>query len=168
VKRLIVTAALLFMASAMASAQDVGRQYREQVYAFIGQGTYSYDSGLYRIDHVGGGGEVRLFKELGVGSELGAMGTLGNGVGLFSIDPSYHFRPSSNKSKLVPFVDAGYTRTFGNRYFTNSQNLFNFGGGIYYWPFKRVGLRADFRDYVDHSRLVTNHYPAFRIGLALR
>jgi hypothetical protein len=167
-KTLIAAAALMFMAPGLASAQEVGHQYRCQVYAFIGQGTYSDDYGLQRIDHVGGGGEVRLFKGLGVGSELGAMGRPGDGVGLFSIDPSYHFRPSSNKSKLVPFVDAGYTRTFGNRYFTYSQNLFNFGGGIYYWPFKRVGLRADFRDYVDHGRLVTTHYPAFRISLALR
>jgi len=168
VKELTATVALLLMASALAPAQDVDHQYRGQGYVFIGQGTYSDDYGLHRIDHVGGGDEVLLFKGLGVGSELGAMGRPGDGVGLFSIDPSYHFRPSSNKSKLVPFVDAGYTRAFGNKGYAYFWNAFNFGGGIYYWPFKRVGLRLDFRDYVARGYIVTTHYPAFRIGLALR
>ncbi len=167
-KKLIATVALLFMAPALASAQDVDHQYRRQGYVFIGEGVYSEDHARYGISHVGGGGEVLLFKGLGVGSELGAMGWAGEGVGVFSIDPSYHFLHARGKSKLVPFVDGGYTRTFGNNGFTYSDNLFNFGGGIHYWPFKRVGLRLDFRDYVDHGYMVTTHYPALRIGLALR
>ena len=156
------------MAPALTLAQDAGLRYRGEGYIFIGEGTYSQSPALYGVSHVGGGGGVHLFKGLGLESELGAMGRPGEGVGLFSIDSSYHFLASSSKSKLVPFVDGGYTRPFGNDGFTYSDNLFNFGGGIYYWPFKRVGLRLDFRDYVDHGRVVTAHYPALRIGLAMR
>jgi len=164
----IAAAALLLMAPAFAPAQDKGPQYRVEGYVFIGQGTYPENSALYGVGHVGGGGGVLLFKGLSVESELGAMGRPGDGTGLFSIDPSYRLLPSSSKSKVVPFVEAGFTRPFGNRFFTYSENLFNFGGGIHYWPFKRWGMRLEVRDYVDHGRFVTDHYPVLRIALALR
>jgi len=167
-KELIATAALLLIAPALTSAQDAGHQYRGEGYLFIGEGTYPANPGLYGVSHVGGGGGVLLFKGLSLESELGAMGRPGDGVGLFSVDPSYSLLPSRSKSKVVPFVEAGYTRAFGNWAFTYSENLFNFGGGIHYWPFKRWGMRLEFRDYVDHGGFVTNHYPALRIALALR
>ena len=62
---------------------------------------------------------------------------------LFSTNPSYRFRHAS--AKLVPFVDAGLALAFRNTIFA-SQNLFNFGGGIDHWVFRRVGLRLEFRD----------------------
>jgi hypothetical protein len=167
-KGLVITAAFLLIAPALTLAQDAGHQYRGEGYLFIGEGTYPTHPGLYGVGHVGGGGGVLLFKGLGVESELGAMGRPGDGVGLFSVDPSYRLLPSRSKSKVVPFVEAGYTRAFDNQGFTYSDNLFNFGGGIRYWPFKRWGMRLEFRDYVDHSPFVTNHYPALRIALALR
>jgi len=167
-KKLITTAGLLFMVSALPSAQGIDSRYRPEGYVFIGQGTYPENSALYGVGHVGGGGGVLLFKGLSVESELGAMGRPGWGVGLFSVDPSFRLLPSASKSKVVPFVDAGYTRALDNNNFTFSDNLFNFGGGIHYWPFKRVGMRLEVRDYVDHDRVVTNHYPVLRIALALR
>ena len=156
------------MVSALASAQGIDSRYRVEGYVFIGQGTYPENSALYGVGHVGGGGGLLLFKGFSVESELGAMGRPGDGTGLFSVDPSYRLLPSASKSKVVPFVEAGYTRAFGNRYFTYSENLFNFGGGIHYWPFKRVGMRLEVRDYVDHGPWVTDHYPVLRIALALR
>jgi hypothetical protein len=168
VKILTLIIALLLMAPAFAPAQATDPEYRVEGYVFIGQGTYPENSALYGVGHVGGGGGVLLVRGLSVESELGAMGRPGDGTGLFSIDPSYRLLPSASKSKVVPFVEAGYTRAFGNRYFTYSENLFNFGGGIHYWPFKRVGMRLEVRDYVDHGRLVTDHYPVLRIALALR
>jgi hypothetical protein len=167
-KELIATAALLLITPALTSAQDAGHQYRGEGYLFIGEGTYSAHPGLFGVSHVGGGGGVLLFKGLSLESELGAMGRPGDGVGLFSVDPSYRLLPSRSKSKVIPFVEGGYTRAFGNWGFTYSENLFNFGGGIHYWPFKRWGMRLELRDYVDHGGLVTNHYPALRIALALR
>ena len=167
-QRLIATIALMVIAPALASAQDAGHQYRGEGYVYIGDGLYPENPGHLGIGHAGGGGEVRLFKGLGVEGELGVMGRPGDGVGLFSIDPSYSLLSSSSNSKVVPFVDAGYTRAFGNYYYAPGDNLFNFGGGIHYWPFKRVGLRLDFRDYIDYGRFETRHFPALRIGLAIR
>jgi hypothetical protein len=167
-KKLVVTGALLLIAQALTLAQGADHQYRGEGYLFIGEGTYPTHPGLLGVGHVGGGGGVLLFKGLGVESELGAMGRPGDGVGLFSVDPSYRLLPSRSKSKVVPFVEGGYTRAFGNWGFTYSENLFNFGGGIHYWPFKRVGMRLEGRDYVDHGWFVSNHYPALRIALALR
>jgi hypothetical protein len=167
-KNLITTTGLLLIVPALVSAQGINPRYRFDGYVFIGQGTYPEDSALYGVGHVGGGGGVLLFKGLSVESELGAMGRPGDGVGLFSVDPSYRLLPPASKSKVVPFVEAGYTRAFGNRYFTYSENLFNFGGGIHYWPFKRWGMRLEVRDYVDHGPWVTDHYPVLRIALALR
>lgn len=180
-KELIVTVALLLMVPALASAQNADHQYRDQGYVFIGEGTgRSLDNGLHGNTEVGGGGEVLLFRGFGVGGELGVMGVGGElwsspaqRVGVLSIDPSYRFL---HKSKVVPFVEAGYTRTFGNRDgdpFPPS-NLFNFGGGINYWAFKRVGLRLEFRDFVRHASPLyafpghTYYYWALRIGLAFR
>jgi len=92
-------------------------------------------------------------------------------TGLFSVNPFYRFRHASAKTKLIPFADAGYARAFLNTIFT-SHNLFNFGGGIDYWVFRRVGLRLEFRDYVDHYPYSygapSPHHPMFRIGLVLR
>ena len=167
-KILTLIIALLLMAPGFAPAQGIGSRYRVEGYVFIGQGTYPENSDLYGVGHVGGGGGVLLFRGLSVESELGAMGRPGWGVGLFSVDPSFRLLPSASKSKVVPFVDAGYTRALDNNNFTFSDNLFNFGGGIHYWPFKRVGMRLEVRDYVDHDRVVTNHYPVLRIALALR
>jgi hypothetical protein len=166
-KGLILAVALLLAVRALALAQDAGQRYRGEGYVFIGDGLYPEYPGHLGIGHVGGGGEVNLAKGFSVGSELCAIGRPGNGAGLFSIDASYRLLSSSSKSKLVPFVDAGYTRSFDNYAFIR-DNLFNFGGGIHYWPFKRVGLRLDFRDYVNHSPYVTSHFPALRIGLAVR
>lgn len=42
------------------------------------------------------------------------MGSHEEGVGLYSIDSSYHFFRAHGKSKLVPFIEGGYTRAFGN------------------------------------------------------
>jgi hypothetical protein len=170
-KELIMTVALLLMVPALASAQNADQQYRGQGYVFIGEGTArSPDNGLHGNAEVGGGGEVLLFRGFGVGGELGAMGRPAHGVGVLSIDPSYRFL---RKSKVVPFVEGGYTRTFANSDPFPPSNLFNFGGGINYWAFKRVGLRLEFRDLVRHVSPLfvsgqTDHYWGLRIGLAFR
>lgn len=155
------------MAPAWGSAQN-SDQYRGEGYLFIGEGLLSADSAHFGITHVGGGGKVWLSKGLGVDGELGAMGKPASGVGLFSVGPSYNLLHFSFQSRVVPFVDAGYTRAFGARNYTRSANLANFGCGINYWLFRRVGLRLDFRDDVDHGPRAVGHYPALRIGLAVR
>ncbi len=169
-KKLMATAALLLVVPMFASAQNTEHKYHGEGYVFIGLGSGTDNPAF---EHVGGGGEVLLLKGLGVSGELGAMGRPGEGVGVFSIDPSYHFLHAFSNSKIVPFVEGGYTRTFGNSGFTLTDNLFNFGGGIHYWVFNRVGMRLEFRDYVAHVSLPlgggrTDQYWGLRIGLAIR
>lgn len=168
-KRCFVVFLLALTAPALAPGQNAGPGSRANGYIFIGQGYYSVYGAQFGIGHVGGGGQYTFYKNLGVDAELGAMGRAAEGVGLFSVDPFYRFASASRHTKLVPFVTAGYTRAFEGAGFTRSNNLFNFGGGAEYWAFKRVGLRIDFRDYVDQNRISAySHYPAIRVGLLFR
>jgi hypothetical protein len=63
-KNLIATAAFLIMVSATVSAQNADPQPRGQGYVFLGVGS---GTDLPRFEHVGVGGEVLLFRGLGVG-----------------------------------------------------------------------------------------------------
>ncbi len=120
------------------------------------------------MGQAGGGSEVRLFRGLGIDTEVGEIWKPLYHAGLFSLSPAYHFRYAPHKSKIAPFINAGYTRAFDDPHLTYSHNLFNFGGGIEYWAFKRAGIRLDFRGYVDHNQGSLTQYPTLRIGLVLR
>lgn len=171
-RRVIATFAFLVMALVRAPAPSLaqadGHQYAGEGYVFIGEGDYPTELSRHGMTHVGGGGEFVVQGGFGIECELGAMGRAGEGVGVFSVDPSYNILAKSGKSRFVPFVDVGYSRAFGNRSFTYSQNLLNFGGGFHYWVFKHAGLRLDFRDYVSSGTEGSATYPALRIGLAIR
>jgi len=111
------------------------------------------------------GGEAVLGKGVGIGAEIGAVGTredfADSVVGVFSPNGYYHF--VHRKEKLDPFVTGGYTLMF--RY--GHINLFNFGGGVNYWFHQRLGARFEFRDqvHVDGSAI---HYWGVRFGLSFR
>jgi len=171
-KKLMATPALLFMVPMLALAQNADPKYRGQGYIFLGVGSGTDNPSF---EHVGGGGEVLLFRGIGVGGEPGAMGRPGEGEGVISVGPSYHFLHATHKSKIDPFVQGGYTGTFAGADPIEGGNgiLFNFGGGMNYWLFKRVGLRLDFRDYVHHRSFFptggeTQQYWGFRIGMTVR
>src|ERR1039458_2985109 len=112
-KSLIPTVLLFLIAPVVTSAQSTQNpavQDRAQGYLFFGMGVLSEAPAHYGIFHTGGGADIRVLPGLAIDSELGVMGRLGDGVGLFSIGPSYHFLGAPHKSKLEPFVDGGYTR----------------------------------------------------------
>jgi hypothetical protein len=75
-----MTVALLLVVPALASAQGVDPRYRVEGYVLIGEGTYSEDSALHGVSHVGGGANVLLLKGFGVDSELEAMGRPGDRI----------------------------------------------------------------------------------------
>lgn len=110
---------------------------------------------------VGGGGEALLYRGLGIGADLGyqfARGSAGDGVGLGSINGVYHF---ARRGKVVPFVTAGY----GIAFRSGHLNLYDFGGGVNYWFLRRLGLRAEVREYRHrHGEYVL----ALRVGLTFR
>ena len=125
--------------------------------------------------HIGGGGEFITKNGLGIGGELGYLAnqeSIGDGIGTFSINGSYHFLKSSKPGKVVPFVTGGYTGFLVTGGYTGSfrgdyANGINFGAGINYWFKPRVGLRFEFRDNVWLPENA-QHFFNFRVGLTFR
>jgi hypothetical protein len=171
-KQLLAALSLIVVAPAMASAQNSESRYLPQGYVYVGEGSvHSRANGTQGITQTGAGAEFLLVKGFGINGEAGVIGRSQHGDGIFSIDPSYRFR---RYSRLVPFVEAGYSRTFGRNDTIPQTNLINFGGGVNYWVFRRAALRLEFRDHF-HSSLTDayaygseRHYWDFRVGLAFR
>lgn len=157
--------AFLFLAfvPAMTFAQSID-EHKGQGYVFFAPGATS--PGGTGTAHIGGGGEGLVYKGLGVGAELGYLApwqSFGNGLGVLSLDGSYHFLPHRGEGKVVPFVTSGYTLFFRS----GTANGVNFGGGVNYWFRDHLGLRLEFRDNV-WTTYGTAHHVGFRIGLAFR
>ncbi len=143
------------------SANEPGHSYG---YVFAAPGGTSGGGG--GTLHIGGGGEGVFKNGAGIGAELGYVSpfeSVRDGLGLFSINGSYHFLKSSKSGKVVPFVTGGYTGFFRSGY----ANGVNFGAGVNYWFKRRVGLRVEFRDNLfvqDGSAHLLN----VRVGLTFR
>jgi hypothetical protein len=124
--------------------------------------------------NTGFGGEVLIHKGVGVGVELGYAAPNwsfdGNGVGVGSIDASYHFFGNRSRKRVEPFATGGYSLYFGDR--TATQTGFNLGGGVNLWVIKHAALRLEVRhqggiNYFDGFSPFT-HYVAFRVGMTFR
>jgi hypothetical protein len=113
---------------------------------------------------VGGGGEAATRSGLGAAFELGYLAStegLGDGLGVFSADGTYHF---AGKQRVSPFVAAGYSLFFREGH----ENLFNYGGGITYWAGRRAGLRVEFRDHTKAVGPERLHFWGARFGVVFR
>jgi hypothetical protein len=112
------------------------------------------------------GGEAVLGKGIGLGAEVGALGTrqyfADSVVGVFSPNGYYLF-VHGNDIKIDPFVTGGYTLLFRSGH----ANLFNFCGGLNYWFRTTLGGRLEVRDQV-HTDGSSVHYWEVRFGLAFR
>ncbi len=154
---------LIVLAPAMGSAQT-GERPGAWGYGFVAPGAYT--PGTTSTLHFGLGGEGLVYKGLGVGGELGYLAptyAMAMGIGVASLDASYHFVTHSPEQKFVPFVSGGYSLAFRSA----TLNLVNYGGGMHYWFSRHFGLRLEFRDhvYLTSSRA---HALGFRIGVAFR
>ena len=114
----------------------------------------------------GAGGEAVLGKGLGVGAELGVLGTRqyfgDSAMGVFSPNGYYHFK-HAKETKADPFVTGGYTLLFRSGH----ANLANFGGGINYWLHNRLGARLEVRDQLNTTGTI-GHFWGVRFGLTFR
>jgi hypothetical protein len=114
----------------------------------------------------GVGGEAVLWKGVGLGAEIGALGTrqyFGDTVmGVFSPNGYYHFKHGEGAT-VDPFVTSGYTLLFRSGH----ANLANFGGGLTYWFARRFGARLEVRDQLTTTG-TTEHFWGVRFGLAFR
>ena len=114
----------------------------------------------------GVGGEAVLWKGVGLGAEIGALGTRqyfsDTVMGAFSPNGYYHFKHGEDL-KSDPFVTGGYTLLFRSGH----ANLANFGGGLTYWFHSRLGARVEIRDQLNTTGTI-GHFWGVRFGLAFR
>jgi hypothetical protein len=102
------------------------------------------------------GGEWLFSGSFGVGGEVGAI--FGHtSFGVFSVNGYYHF-PVSAGGVVGPFATAGYTRATN---LLDGTNAFNGGAGLHYWFYRRLGVRAEFRDFASSG---LSHFWGFRVG----
>jgi hypothetical protein len=117
--------------------------------------------------HAGIGGEGIIHKGLGVGGEIGYLRPVGfgpeGGLGLLSVNSSYHFMNVSKSGRLVPFATGGFSLFFSS----GSAIGGNFGGGITYWLKDRIGVRFEVRDHIP-AYSGAGHFPSFRAALTFR
>jgi hypothetical protein len=107
------------------------------------------------------GGEWVIGKGVGVGGEVGAVAGHET-FGFLSANGYYHL---TRQGRFDPFVTAGYTLGFS--VFGGAGSAFNAGGGINFWLWRRLGLRAEFRDIVAHGDPSPNFW-VFRGGILFR
>jgi hypothetical protein len=195
-KILIAILALLLMTPHSALAQDAQKQSQGEGYVFIAPivsntqyifnpayagvifplGTPPLPNLFFQKRggvNTGFGGEVFVYKGLGVGAEAGYLApdwsfSGNNGVGVVSLDGLYHFLAKKNHHKIEPFVVGGYSLYYGDR--RSFQNGFNFGGGMNWWFSKHAGLRLEFReqDHIHDFHSQFTRVVAFRIGMTFR
>ena len=154
----ILLAVLLPSAAAAQSKERLG-----QGYVFVAP--TSTTEGGFGL-HIGGGGEGLVYNGLGVGGEIGYLGSadgLRDGIGVLSTNISYHFTKATKSRKFAPFVTSGYSMVFRG----SAINSVNIGGGANWWFKDRIGLRLELRDHVP-LRSGAIHFFGVRIGLAFR
>ncbi len=191
-KKLISTTALLLLIPAWAPAQNADDPHHVQGYFFLGpivtnsRNVFNpaylgvvfppgepMPADLFTHERGGAtagfGGEVLVYRGLGVGAEVEYAGpdwSFGrNGMGVGSVDASYHFL---GKGRVEPFAVGGYSLYFGDR--TATQSGFNVGGGVNLWFAKHAALRLEVRGQgnIDYFRSSFAHYIAFRVGMTFR
>jgi len=166
-RRLCLVLLVIAIVPAFALAQEAKREHKGQGYVFVAPGgTAGCGGSTVALLHFGGGGEALLYKGLGVGAELGflaPMQYLGDGIGILSVNGSYHFLNASATRKMIPFVTGGYSLAFRS----GAANGVNLGGGINYWLGERLGLRVEFRTHSTAGNFSCQMWQA-RFGLAFR
>lgn len=152
---------LTFALSVIGTAQS--KDYKGQGYLFFAPGVVTGSGASEGTFHFGGGGEGFLYRGLAAGGEIGYVAPWSHGadgIGLLSLDGSYHLKRSSS---LSPFVTGGYSLGFRSGHF----NAVNYGGGVNWWIGERKGVRLELRDHVE-TQFSDVHYLGFRIGFVFR
>jgi hypothetical protein len=160
-RKLFVIILLMSAIPAAAFGQSQGER-RSWGYAFAGVGGASGSNSGARFT-AGGGGERLLYRGFGIGGEIGyvsAANSVGDGIGIGSVDLAYHF---NNVGKVAPFVTGGASAAFRG---SAAAGGGNFGGGVQYWPKDHVGLRFEVRDHIFSSD--SPHLFTFRVGVTFR
>ncbi len=145
-------------------AQVRGDDYHGHGYVYVAPGGLTAGGSTLAAIGLGAGGEAMLYKGLAAGADVGWQGptqSFRNGFGLASFNGAYHFVSSQHERRLVPFVTAGYTRSFGNQ---SGANLANYGAGVQYWFKENWAFRVEGRDHINTTGPVAH---AWQIRLAI-
>jgi hypothetical protein len=108
-------------------------------------GSFFTNRSLKAGGNFGLGIDVRIWRGLVIGGEIGAITSGGDGIPTASANGTYQFmRTSLHSKRMVPFVTGGYTvGSSGDGSIAGG----NVGGGITWWFHKRLGLRMEVRDF---------------------
>lgn len=150
------------VAPRLASAQTIGLGY-----AFGAPGFASCCGESTAILHAGGGGEALIGNWLGVGADVGYIApfqSFSEGLGLLSVNGSYHFPRTGVNYRTQPFVTSGYSLAFRKGH----VNLWNVGGGADFWITRTVGMRIEVRDHIYSEYGATSHLWGPRLGVVIR
>jgi len=187
-KRLIAAAGLLLLIPMYAPAENADPPVQGQFYFFtapiVSNTQYST---LFKPpaqfitttarggNNTGFGGEILIHNGVGVGVEFGYAGPdwsfSGNGgVGVGSVDATYHFFGNKSRRRVEPFLIGGYSLYYGQR--TTFQSGYNLGGGVNLWVIKHAAVRLEVRNqgginYFDGFSPFSD-FVAFRVGMTFR
>ncbi len=137
---LAAAAAVLFFSVETASAQRT----HGYVFAAPGVGGIGVNEGLL---HAGAGGELGLPMRLGVGAEVGVVGSFKN---IRNIDETNTlaslsiYRHFPTPGPVDPYAFGGYSKLLRGE----TGNGFNFGLGANLSPWGRLGFKVEFRGHV--------------------
>jgi hypothetical protein len=121
--------------------------------------------------HAALGGELLIRKAIGLGAELRAVA--GHSSFLANSANGYYHLPVSGTTKIDPFVTVGYTAAVGLLGFEG--NAVNFGGGFLSWFHRRLGVRLEFRGFIQAATTGSiqvgngpDRFYSVRAGIAFR
>jgi hypothetical protein len=159
---LLLTLVVVVMPAFPVNAHAGDKTHAGQAYAFFGAHATSGEFG--DLLSAGVGGEGFLYRGLALGGDLAyafPRTAASEGIGLLTVNPSYHFVNADRSNRFVPFVTGGYALAFRS----GTINLFNIGGGLTYWFSGRFGARFEVRNYRTAAEDATTQ---FRFAVAFR
>jgi len=152
---------ILFLLLAASLGTFAQGQPRAQGHVFAG-----FDSppgSSFNAATFGVGSDVFVYKGAAISPSVGYLTQFdngGRGVGVLTLNGSYHFL--RGKGKFEPFVTAGYGALFN---FGDGLSTFNYGGGANYWFKKRLGFRVEVLNFQYES---DRELTSVRFGLSFR
>jgi hypothetical protein len=167
--RHIIALAVLFMvANGTAFCQDSVEQ-GSRLDRPINRGNgYISRGGAFAVEsqptgNFGFGADIRIWRGLGAGGEIGLIASGGDAFGMASLNTSYQFIRSPFRQKgMVPFITGGYTSGSTGEASSIGANV---GGGVNWWFRERMGLRFEVRDYCFKDEV---NQVVLRVGISFR
>ena len=167
-RHLIALAVLFGVANGTAFCQDSAEQGSRldrpvnRWNGYIGWGG-AFAAGSKPAGNFGIGMDIRIWRGLGAGGEIGLIASGGDAFGMASLNASYQFIRSPFRQKgIVPFIAGGYTSGSTGEASAMGANV---GGGVNWWFRERLGLRFEVRDYYFKNEV---NCVVLRVGISFR